>query len=150
MARQTLAITLATLLFGLAACAGNVNKAQQGATLGALTGALVGSNVGERSWATAMVGAGAGMLLGYMVGNEMDKYDKNQVSRTLETQPSSSTNAWVNPDTGNRFNATPGAAYQGSEGQICRPIQLESWMDGQRETVNARACRQPDGNWVLQ
>ena len=150
MGKQTIAISLVALLFGLAACAGNVNKAQQGATLGALTGALVGSNVGERSWATAMVGAGAGMLLGYMVGNEMDKYDKARISRTLETQPSSSTNTWVNPDTGNRFNATPGAAYQGTQGQICRPIQIESRIDGRREMVDARACRQPNGNWVLQ
>jgi len=150
MPKDIIAILLAICLFGLSACASNTSKAQQGATLGALTGALIGSNVGERSWATAIVGAGAGLLLGYVVGNEMDKYDKSMVSRTLETRPSSTTNTWVNPDTGNRYAATPGAAYQGTQGQVCRPIQIESWMDGRREMVDARACRQPDGSWVLQ
>jgi surface antigen len=150
MPKRYIACLLVVLLLGLAACASNMTKAQQGATVGALTGALVGSNVGERSLTTAIVGAGAGLLLGYVVGNEMDKYDKTMVSQTLETRPSSTSSSWVNPDTGKRFSASPGSAYQGDQGRICRPIQIKSWIDGEEKLVEAQACRDPNGRWVLQ
>ena len=125
------------------------NKAQQGSVFGALAGGLLGSQLGpaDNRGENALIGAGLGFMAGYVIGNEMDKYDQMQVQRTLEYQPSSQTNTWVNPDTGNRYSATPGPAYaQG--GRIYRNIGLEARVDGRPETVEAQAYRE-NGRWVL-
>jgi surface antigen len=151
--RQQTWIVLA-LSLSLLACAGGcgtyqMNKAQQGSVFGALAGGLLGSQLGpaEEREENALIGAGLGFMAGYLIGNEMDKYDQRQVQQTLEYQPSNQTNAWVNPDTGNRYQATPGPAYA-QDGRIYRNIELEARIDGQREVVEGQAYRE-NGRWVL-
>lgn len=126
-----------------------MNKAQKGSVFGALAGGLLGSQLGPDSQReeNALIGAGLGFLAGYIIGNEMDKYDRRQVSKTLEYNTTGQTNSWVNPDTGNRFLATPGPAYA-QEGRIYRDIELLANVDGERETVQAKAYRQ-NNRWVL-
>ncbi|MFO7875741.1 MAG: glycine zipper domain-containing protein [Desulfovermiculus sp.] len=128
------------------------NKAQQGGVAGGLTGALIGSHLGpeddEHRRENALIGAGIGALLGYAVGNELDKHDRAQIGNTLENTPSNQTRSWVNPDTQNRFQATPKPAYQ-SGGQVCRDVVIDAWIDGQREDVQAKACRRSNGQWEL-
>ncbi|SRR6056297_2865464 len=137
------------LIILLAGCG---NKAQQGGVVGGLSGALVGSHLGpddeHHRLENALIGAGIGVLLGYAVGNELDKYDRAQIGRTLEYTPSNQTREWINPDTRNRFQATPKAAYK-SQGHVCRDIMIDAWMDGQKRQVKARACRRPNGQWEL-
>ncbi len=139
-------------VFWLALFSACGNKAQQGSVVGGLTGALVGSHLGPEDerhrLENALIGTGIGALLGYAVGNELDKYDRAQIGRTLEYTPSYQTSEWVNPDTKSRFQATPRPAYK-SQGRICRNIMIEAWVDGQKENVQARACRRPDGQWEL-
>jgi surface antigen len=128
------------------------NKAQQGSVVGGLTGALVGSHLGPEDdhhrLENALIGAGIGALLGYAVGNELDKYDQAQIGSTLEYTPSYQTKGWVNPDTQNRFQATPYPAYT-SQGRVCRDVLLDAWIDGKKEQVQARACRLDSGRWEL-
>ncbi|MFP4284908.1 MAG: YMGG-like glycine zipper-containing protein [Desulfovermiculus sp.] len=147
-AGMILCCLLTGVLF-LSACG---NKAQQGGVAGGLTGALIGSHLGpeddEHRRENALIGAGIGALLGYAVGNELDKYDRAQIGNTLEYTPSNQTKSWVNPDTKNRFQATPKPASQ-SGGQVCRNVVIDAWIDGQREDVQARACRRSDGQWEL-
>lgn len=142
-----LVIILALLLFGCG------SKAQQGGILGGLTGALVGSQLGpeddEHRRENALIGAGIGALFGYAVGNELDKYDRSQIGQTLEYTPSNQTRTWVNPDTQNRFQATPYPASQ-QGGSICRDVLIDAVIDGRSEKVRAQACRQPSGQWELQ
>lgn len=132
--------------------AGCGTKAQQGSVAGGLTGALVGSHLGpdddEHRIENALIGAGIGALFGYAVGNELDKYDRNQIGHTLENTPSYHTSSWVNPDTQNRFQATPRPAYH-SGGRVCRNIVIDARIDGRQEDVQARACRRSDGQWEL-
>lgn len=60
-------------------------------------------------------------MLGYMIGNELDKSDKEQLTRVYDTGESGEPVAWTNPDTGNQFQATPAPAYiDPKTKQICR------------------------------
>ena len=146
MKRLIASAILATFLMGtLAGCA---DKAQTGAGLGALTGATVGALTSKNKVSGAAIGAGIGLLLGYMIGNEMDKHDKEQVNKVLETQPSGKPMAWKNPDSGNQYEATPSPAYVQND-KVYRDIYIKANVDGQEKDVKAKAYRNPDGTWVM-
>lgn len=142
------AIALMLSVFVLAGC--QTTKAQNAATLGTLAGATVGALTFKNKISGAAIGAGAGMLVGYIVGNEMDKTDQRQVASTLETVPSGRTVQWTNPDTRTTYQAIPEPARQHSDGRIERDVTLRMQMaDGSTQTVYAKAYRQPDGSWQL-
>jgi surface antigen len=126
------------------------NRAQSGAGIGALGGGLVGSLLGpsKNRGQNALIGAVVGGLVGYAVGTEMDKADLNKVNNALETTPSYQTTEWVNPDSGNEYSVTP-YPPQRQGGRDCREAEIESIIDGKRETVIQMACRRPDGQWEI-
>ncbi len=125
------------------------NTAQQGAAGGAAGGALLGQIIGKDTEAT-LLGAAIGGVLGYMVGNEMDKNDRQRLNNVYETGPSNNTNQWVNPDTGNSYSVTPQPAYEDrATKKVCRTAQIEAVIDGKREITEAIACRE-NGRWVIQ
>ncbi|MEF2144777.1 MAG: glycine zipper domain-containing protein [Desulfovibrionaceae bacterium] len=138
------ALALAMLVF-LAGCA---NKAQTGATSGALLGATVGALTAGNKVQGAAIGAGIGLLLGYVIGNEWDKHDQQQMNRTLETSPSGQTSTWRNPDTGAYYEATPTNSYY-QDNRVYRDVEMKAVVDGKEETVHAKAYRNPDGTWQL-
>jgi surface antigen len=139
------AVLAAFLASGVYGCA---DKAQSGAGLGALTGAAVGALTAKNKVSGAAIGAGIGALLGYAIGNEMDKYDRQQIGKALEDQPSGKPMAWKNPDTGTQYEATPGTPYSSND-KIYRDITIKANVDGQEKDVKAKAYRNPDGTWVL-
>lgn len=136
-----LAITLAT------SCA-NYNKAQTGGVGGAAAGALIGQAIGSDTEAT-LLGAAIGGILGYMVGNEMDKADRTRLNQAYETSPSYQTSSWVNPDTGNEYAVTPQPAYKDQTGRDCREAEILAVINGKAEKTKAIACRE-NGQWVIQ
>lgn len=142
-------IILATLIVAMLAggCA-HKSKGRDYAVTGALLGATVGALTFNNKVSGAAIGAGAGLLLGYIVGNEMDKYDRQQVSSTLESTPSGQTTSWQNPDTGTYYQATPQSPYQ-EDGRVYRDVQIQTTVDGQPEVIHAKAYRNPDGSWQL-
>jgi len=139
-------------LFALTFCAGcaGMGKAEQGALIGGLGGAAVGGQLGPdgNRGENALIGAGLGLVLGYMIGNEWEKYDQGRLNHALETAPSGQCSAWVNPDTGNRYAATPRPAYRRS-GRVYRDVEIDGVVDGRREIVYAKAYRRSDGTWQL-
>lgn len=142
------AIILILALSLLPAC--QTTKAQNAATLGTLAGATIGALTFKNKNSGAAIGAGAGMLVGYIIGNEMDKYDQSQISNALETTPSGHTTTWTNPDTYARYEAIPEPPRQYDNGRIERDVTLRARMaDGSHETIYAKAYRQPDGSWQL-
>lgn len=145
MKRIIASLVLGAFLFSFVGCA---NKAQSGAGLGALAGATVGALTAKNKVSGAAIGAGIGLLLGYMVGNEMDKYDREQISNTLEHQPSGKPMAWQNPDNGNKYEATPSPAYVQND-KIYRDITIKANVNGQEKDVKAKAYRDSDGTWTL-
>ncbi|MBU1247119.1 MAG: hypothetical protein KKB70_00360 [Proteobacteria bacterium] len=139
-----LTLCLALLLPGCA----SKSKARDYATTGTLLGAAVGALTAKNKVSGAAIGAGAGLLLGYILGNELDKDDQEMLSSTLEHEPSGNTSTWNNPDTGYRYEATPSRAYVEND-RIYRDIEIRSSIDGRMETVHAKAYRDNDGTWQL-
>lgn len=134
----------------LSSCASGPNKAGIGAAGGAAGGAILGQAIGHNTEAT-LIGAVAGGLLGYIIGNEMDKYDRQQLNHVYERGVSGQTSAWRNPDSGNSYQVTPQPAYSNpSTHQPCRQAKIQSIIDGKQETVYSTACRDNNGHWRLQ
>ena len=142
---------LGALLFMLSSCAemDNMSKGTKGAVGGAAGGALLGQAIGRTTEAT-LIGLAVGTMLGYIVGNEMDKHDRQQLNNAYETGPSGQPVTWVNPDTGNNYQVTPQPAYQSpSTSQMCREAEIEATIDGQPQKTVSTACRNAQGQWVL-
>ncbi len=142
-------LNIVALLFLLllSSCA---TKGQTGALGGAAGGALIGQAIGHSTEAT-LIGAVVGSALGYMVGNEMDKYDREQLNQTYERGPSNQRSTWVNPDNGNQYSVTPQPSYQNPTTQrVCRKAEIDAVIDGKRERTYTTACRDDYGNWELQ
>ena len=86
-----------------------------------------------------------------LVGNEMDKYDRQRLNQVYETQPSGQSAAWVNPDTGNQYTVTPEPAFTNpSTDQVCRDAVINAVIDGREQQVHTTACRGPDGQWHVE
>lgn len=140
---------LILLLILAVAATGCANRAQSGAGLGALTGATIGALTSKNKMSGAAIGAGIGMAAGYIIGNEMDKNDRQHISSTLEHTPSGEVTEWRNPDTGVQYHARPKPPRR-REGRIYREVELKADMpNGKTETVYADAYRGPDGRWHL-
>lgn len=137
-----------TLLFllTLSSCA---TKGQTGAVGGAAAGALIGQAIGHNTGAT-LIGAAVGGMLGYIVGNEMDKYDREQLNHAYERGISNQRSSWVNPDTGNQYAVTPQPAYQSGNNRVCRRAEIEAVIDGKPQRTYSTACRDEYGAWQLQ
>jgi len=149
--KQSMIVLVIVSSFFLTSCANsNLNKAQTGAIGGAAGGALIGQIIGHNTEAT-LIGMAVGTMLGYIVGNEMDKYDREQLNHVYARGVSGSSSAWVNPDTGNQYTVTPQPAYTTSgTNRICRKAEIQAIIDGKPETTYATACRQDDGHWEIQ
>jgi len=100
MMNKTTVMIVGVLALAVSACTGTYNKGQTGAAAGAAGGAIVGQIIGENTEAT-LIGAAVGGLLGYIVGNEMDKADRQQLNSVYETGPSGQSTSWSNHDSGN-------------------------------------------------
>ena len=131
----------------LASCA---NRAQTGAAGGAAAGALIGQAIGHNTGGT-LIGAAVGTMLGYIVGSEMDKYDRQQLDHMYERGVSNQRSTWVNPDTGTPYTVTPQPAYQEpSSRRVCRRAEIEAIIAGRPERTYSTACRNEYGQWELQ
>lgn len=137
-------------IFLLSSCANGPNKAGMGAAGGAAGGAIIGQAIGHNTEAT-LIGAAVGTMLGYMVGNEMDKYDREQLNHVYERGVSGQADTWRNPDNGNQYQVTPQRAYTNPRtNQPCRKAEIQTIIEGKAETAYSTACRDNNGHWQLQ
>ena len=136
------------MMVSLASCAGEYNRGQSGAVIGGAGGAVVGQAIGRSTEAT-LIGLAVGTMLGYIVGNEMDKQDRQQLNQVYERGVSGQQSSWHNPDSGNAYTVTPQPAVQSSSGP-CRKAEIRAVIDGKPETTYSTACRDSSGQWVLQ
>ncbi len=142
--------TLVISLF-LSACAAPLpSKQTGGAVLGGVLGGIAGTQIGKGKGRTAAVIAGTllGALIGGSVGATMDASDQLQANRTLETVPDGQPVAWTNPNTNAQYEVTPTKTYDTKMG-TCREYQTVAMIEGQREVIYGKACRQPDGSWKM-
>jgi surface antigen len=139
-------------LFTLTSCASDqYNKGQQGAGIGGASGALIGQAIGRNTEAT-LIGAALGTVVGYIVGNEMDKFDRRELNNAYEFGPSGQSTGWSNPDTGRSFQVTPRSSFRNPSHpqQPCREAEILANIDGRTERTYTTACRNSQGQWVLQ
>ncbi len=148
--KKNIVVLLCCALLPLLGCSQQMTRGQSGAAMGAAGGAVVGQILGENTEAT-LIGAAVGTMLGYIVGNEMDKMDRQRLNNVYETAPSGQASVWQNPDNGNSYRVTPQPAYTPPESnQPCRKAEIEAVIDGKRQTTYTTACRDAYGQWILQ
>ena len=70
-------------LLGLSACATGPSRGGIGAGVGAGIGAIAGQAISHNTKST-LIGAAIGTAVGYMIGNEMDKYDRQELDHVYE------------------------------------------------------------------
>lgn len=156
MNKQVLAIVAASALL-VSACESMEERPGEtlGTIIGAGIGAVVGSKIGDGSGqqiATA-VGLLAGAWAGNQLGKTLDEQDRQQAEQvaqgSLENNKSGVSSSWNNPDSGNSGTITPTNTYQTADGSDCRDFESTITVDGKTETALGRACRQPDGSWLI-
>ncbi len=150
--KVTSTIIITTLL--LSAC---VTKEQAGGAGGAVLGGAAGAaacrNMGRGDGNTAMTalcavaGAAAGYFIGGSIGSSLDNADQAKALSALDTAPDNQPVSWQNPNNGNQFTVTPTSTYQTASNANCREYTTEAIINGKRETIYGKACRQPDGTW---
>jgi surface antigen len=141
-------VLLLAATIALTSCTGQVTRGQSGAGIGAAGGAIVGQAIGKSTEAT-LIGMAVGATLGYIVGNEMDKADRQQLNVIYERGPSGQPSSWQNPDSGNRYTVVPQPAVETPSGP-CRKAEIHAIIDGRSETTYSTACRDASGQWILQ
>ncbi|WP_028387555.1 RT0821/Lpp0805 family surface protein [Legionella fairfieldensis] len=131
----------------LTSCA-EINNEGVGALTGGVVGGLVGSQFGGGSGKVAAAAGGAllGAYLGGNIGRTMDRLDRLEMQKALETAPTGRAVAWQNPDTGYRYTVQPMRTYYINQ-QPCREYITKAIIGGKPQQIYGKACRQADGSW---
>ena len=140
---------LPIIIIALTSCS-NPTGGQKGAGIGGVSGALIGQAIGRNTEAT-LIGAAVGTMLGYIVGNEMEKYDRKELNHAYEYGPSGQATSWQNPDNRNSYQVVPQPAYISPQNpQVpCRRAEILATIDGRTEKTYTTACRNSAGQWEL-
>lgn len=146
---------LLTILI-LAGCAPGVGpKEQGGALLGAGAGALLGSQLGHGHGRLIAVAVGtlAGAMLGQELGRSIDQSDQQMMSQSvqegLEHNHNQETTRWTNPDNQHCGSLTPVKTYQTAQNDYCREYLQTVAIDGQERQAYGTACRTANGGWKI-
>ncbi len=147
-----LAAVTASLLLSGCSSNGGFSKQDGGAIVGAVAGGILGNQVGKGSGRVlaTMAGVMIGGIVGSDIGRSLDRADRLAASKAeydaLETGRSGDATPWHNPDSGHRGEIIPERSYRMGRRQ-CRKFSHTVYIDGRRETMRGRACRQDDGTW---
>ena len=143
---------------GLSGCAnsntgtGEVIGTLGGAALGGLVGAQFGDGSGQLI--AGIVGAGLGAYLGNQIGSKLDDADRQKaqtaMNDSLEYSADGRQTSWQNPNSGNSGQVTPTRTYYASDNRPCREFVHMVEIEGEIEEVRGTACRNPDGEWVVE
>ena len=138
--------TLATSVF-LSSCV-PINNEGVGSLTGGVVGGLIGSQFGGGSGKVAAAAGGAllGAYLGGNIGRTMDRLDRLEMQRALETAPTGRVITWRNPDSGNSYTVRTTRTYYTNQ-QPCREYTTRAIIGGKTQEIYGRACRQADGSW---
>lgn len=140
----SLSLSLSLLLTGCVP----LNNEGVGTISGGVVGGLLGSQFGGGSGQVMAAAGGAllGAYLGGQIGKTMDRQDRMEMQRALETAPVGRSVAWSNPDNGNRYTVKPTRTYY-HEKQPCREYTTHALIGGKSQQIYGKACRQADGSW---
>ncbi len=150
---RTIALALlgTMLLLLMTSCAddGTLTTGGKGAIGGAAAGAVIGQALGRNRYAT-ITAAVVGTMLGYIVGNEMEKSDTQKLNNALENGAAGNPISWKNPDTGDEYKIIPFEFFTDDvTQQKCRNAKIVANTEGKEQITDTKACRQSDGHWDL-
>ncbi|MBA2655646.1 MAG: glycine zipper 2TM domain-containing protein [Tatlockia sp.] len=145
--KKILLVSSLSLSVLLTSCA-QMNNADVGTIGGGVVGGLLGSQFGGGSGRVAAAAGGAliGAYLGGNIGRTMDRLDRIEMQRALETAPTGRSIGWSNPDNGNRYTVKPTRTYYTNQ-QPCREYITQAIIGGKSQQIYGKACRQADGSW---
>jgi hypothetical protein len=138
--KRMLAVVMGGLMLAGMTPVAAAERGVNGFILGAGSGAALGQALGRNTEAT-LIGTAVGGMLGYIVGNEMDKQTGQPMAGASGTVViHSGQDSYYRPDGWARQPYRPGPD--------CRETELLAMVDGRREVVVGTACWQ-NGEWVL-
>ncbi len=141
---------LISLILSLSACATGDSKTGTGAGIGAVLGGILGGTTGDKSGKRIALGVLVGGAIGAAIGHHMDEKDRQRVAESLEKSEAGETTVWTNEKTGKSYQFTPGEEYESASGNQCRKFEQEVIVNGERETIDGTACKEPDSEqWTL-
>lgn len=152
-------ITAAVAITLVVGCTGGP-KQNVGTIVGGIGGAVLGAQFGKgdgRVFATAL-GAIGGSMLGSHVGKSMDDKDRQLAAQTLqsslENKPDNIASTWRNPNTQHSGKVVVVRTTEmPTQRKVCRDYVHTVVIDGQKEKVHGRACRDMrdvKGQWMVQ
>jgi hypothetical protein len=144
--RRYTTVLITLLLLSALTLSTACSKAGGGALAGAGVGGAAGALTFKNKALGAALGGGAGLIAGYMIGNEMDKADLRKLQQVAETGKSGVPLAWVNPDSNKSYRAIPGPATLNADGLTQRNIDLVSPGGN---VIHATWTRDEYGEWFL-
>lgn len=147
---RVLAISLLAFSTLLTSCC-EINNEGVGALAGGAVGGILGNQIGGGSGKVIATTGGAviGALLGSSIGRSMDKVDRMQLEKVLETSPTGRAVGWQNPDSGNRYTVQPLRTYYRNDEEPCREYVTKAIIGGKVQQIYGKACRQSDGSWKV-
>ncbi len=150
--RNSMLVALFSSVFVLSGCS-NTSKERQGAIAGSVLGGIAGHQFGKGKGKRAMtvIGAVVGGMIGGNMGRQLDQEDQRRINQSLETSSNNQKVAWNNPKTNANYEFTPINKYEGKvNGQRtqCRDYVMDAWIDGRKQQVHGRACKNTRGQWV--
>lgn len=145
---KKLTVASLSLSFLLVGCV-PMNNEGVGTISGGVVGGLLGSQFGGGSGKVMAAAGGAllGAYLGGQIGKTMDRQDRMEMQRALETAPTGRAVAWSNPDNGNRYTVIPTRTYYPRPQQACREYTTSAIIGGKSQQIHGKACRESDGAW---
>jgi len=138
-----------TLLLTSCATTRGENESR-GMIIGGILGGVLGHEIGSGHGRTAatVIGTMIGTTIGGNVGRSMDKTDRLNVSRSLETVRTGVGTTWRNPDTGYQYRVVPTSTYEVNNAPY-REYTVDASIGGKTEQIYGTACRQTDGSWKV-
>jgi surface antigen len=146
---SALKLTLSFIMVSSLLVACNPSKETIGQVGGGVLGGVVASQVTGGNTLVTIGGALGGAWLGSYLGKQMDENDRKKTSHALENAKTNQPVSWKNPDNGNQYTVTPTKTYQ-ENNQPCRDFTTNAMIDGKKETITGKACRQANGHWQAQ
>ncbi len=125
--------------------------AQIGGVSGAAAGGLIAGLAGASpAWIAASVILGA--LAGGLIGNQLDKRDKERYAASgydaISTQGKGGQTSWTNPETGNSGTTTINDTWVKADGTPCKRFTQTITAKGKTSTTSGVACKEGD-SWKV-
>lgn len=125
-------------------------KTQAGAAAGGATGGVIAALAGASpAWIAASVILGG--VAGGLIGNELDKKDKEKYAASgyeaFSTMGEGGRTSWNNPQTGNSGTTTVDEVFTKADGTKCKRFTQTITTSGKTNSTHGIACQQQDGTW---